>query len=54
MGVDRLDLLTDLESPSDVPSKASTVKPVVPSVQSAPVEDLDSLTRRFEALKKRS
>ena len=61
MDVDRLDLLSDLESLSDVPPKATVVKPVAPPVQPAAapaaptsdVEDLDALTRRFEALKKR-
>ncbi|GJJ70624.1 vacuolar protein sorting-associated protein IST1 [Entomortierella parvispora] len=62
MGVDRLDLLTDLENPSDILSKAPAIKPDIHPTQSASsvtpaassVEDLDSLTRRFEALKKRS
>ncbi|KAG0052994.1 hypothetical protein BGZ83_001812 [Gryganskiella cystojenkinii] len=62
MDVDRLDLLSDLEGLSDAPTKATTAKPAAPPVQKTPappaaassdVEDLDALTRRFEALKKR-
>ncbi|KAF9992697.1 hypothetical protein BGZ80_003291 [Entomortierella chlamydospora] len=75
MEVDRLDLLSDLSSLQDPPTRAAT-KPATPSIQSSAstlannnvnnstvpssttpddgLPDLDALTRRFEALKKRS
>ncbi|KAF9169974.1 hypothetical protein BGX21_009385 [Mortierella sp. AD011] len=73
--VDRLDLLSDLSSLQDPPTRAAT-KPATSSIQSSAstlannsvnnsavpssttpddgLPDLDALTRRFEALKKRS
>ncbi|KAF9356246.1 hypothetical protein BGX26_005535 [Mortierella sp. AD094] len=75
MEVDRLDLLGDLSSLQDPPSR-SAAKPATPTIQSSAstlvnnnvnnstgpsstspndgLPDLDALTRRFEALKKRS